>query len=124
MATRSYIAKYNYQTGKYTAIYCHFDGYPQGVGKELITHFNTPDKVDELIQGYPIRSINDGIIERFNDTDEKESTIDLLVNLHIEALNHACEYLYLYDMNTNKWRFIKLELIFTDVEKHLETINK
>ena len=33
----------------YLGIYCHFDGYPGGVGKELKTKFNTYEKVLNLI---------------------------------------------------------------------------
>lgn len=33
----------------YKGIYVHFDGYPEHTGKILLEHYNTPEKVNELI---------------------------------------------------------------------------
>lgn len=33
----------------YRGIYCHFDGYPDGVGKILSKHYTIQEKVDSLI---------------------------------------------------------------------------
>lgn len=46
MSTRSIIA--DATSGK--AIYCHSDGYVEGVGKTLYRHYNTPQKVKALIK--------------------------------------------------------------------------
>lgn len=48
MATRSLIAK---QVGedKFRTIYCHWDGYLEHNGKVLLEHYNTPEKLDELL---------------------------------------------------------------------------
>lgn len=35
--------------GRCRAIYCHFDGYPEGTGKTLLDHYASPEKVDVLI---------------------------------------------------------------------------
>ena len=48
MATRSYIGREN-ADGTITAIYCHWDGYPEHHGPILLNHYNTPEKVDSLI---------------------------------------------------------------------------
>jgi len=40
MATRSYIGVQK-PDGSIEAVYCHFDGYPQGVGHTLHTHYNS-----------------------------------------------------------------------------------
>jgi hypothetical protein len=48
MSTRSRIAIEN-QDGSVTSIYCHFDGYPEGVGETLVVHYTDPEKVKELI---------------------------------------------------------------------------
>lgn len=47
MATRSTITVYDNKM--YTSIYCHFDGYPSGVGAILNSHYNTLDKAKELV---------------------------------------------------------------------------
>lgn len=35
--------------GTYRGIYCHFDGYPKGVGATLLQHYADPAKVSALI---------------------------------------------------------------------------
>lgn len=48
MATRSNIGILN-QDGTVTYIYCHFDGYLENNGQILSKHYNTEDKVRNLI---------------------------------------------------------------------------
>ena len=38
MATRSFIGKLNHD-GSITVVYCHWDGYPEGVGETLVKHY-------------------------------------------------------------------------------------
>lgn len=47
MATRSTIAR---KVGdSIQSIYCHWDGYPAGVGATLREHYTTPEKIDALM---------------------------------------------------------------------------
>ena len=48
MATRSTIGILN-TDGSVTAVYCHWDGYPEHNGKILIENYTTEEKVRELI---------------------------------------------------------------------------
>ena len=48
MATRSAIAIEN-DDGTVTSIYCHYDGYPSGVGGTLQQHYTDHEKVKKLI---------------------------------------------------------------------------
>ena len=48
MATRSTIGVLN-TDGSVTAVYCHWDGYPEHNGKILIENYTTEEKVRELI---------------------------------------------------------------------------
>ena len=64
MATRSFIAKYDYLLDEYTAIYCHWDGYPSGVGATLRDHYNSSGHVDTLLTYGDISSLR----EDTNDT--------------------------------------------------------
>lgn len=48
MATRSNIGILN-DNGTVTAIYCHWDGYRDGVGRKLYDHYKDVKKVRELI---------------------------------------------------------------------------
>ena len=48
MSTRCYIAK-QVAPGKYRTIYCHSDGYPEGVGQTLLSYYGYPEKIDQLL---------------------------------------------------------------------------
>lgn len=39
------------------SIYCHFDGYPEGVGKTLKEHYNDPAKIEKLLELGDISSL-------------------------------------------------------------------
>lgn len=56
MATRSTIwAKQ--EDGRFKGVYCHFDGYLSGVGQNLLNHYNTFEKVNELISNGSISAL-------------------------------------------------------------------
>ena len=86
MATRSRIGIVN-EDGTVSSIYCHFDGYVEGVGKKLVENYTDRDKVKELIdlgdisilgenvKPYdPYRSVKDekvkSILDRFKPKEE------------------------------------------------------
>jgi len=48
MATRSRIGIQN-QDGSVSSIYCHWDGYPEGVGATLNEHYSNRQKLNMLI---------------------------------------------------------------------------
>ena len=50
MATRSRIG-IELSNGDVLSVYHHWDGYPQWLGKTLCEHYNTTEKVSELIDG-------------------------------------------------------------------------
>ena len=47
MATRSSITVK--KDGKFKTVYCHFDGYPSGVGEKLLHHYNDQEKADSIV---------------------------------------------------------------------------
>lgn len=49
MSTRSRIA-IEEDDGSIRSIYCHFDGYPEGVGAILKKHYTDPQKIEELLE--------------------------------------------------------------------------
>lgn len=57
MATRSNIGIVN-EDGSVTGIYCHWDGYPENVGKLLLNHYNTTGIVYELMDLGDLSSLN------------------------------------------------------------------
>lgn len=49
MSTRSAIILKNLTTPGYTGVYCHSDGYPEGVGAMLLAHYTDPRKVEAIV---------------------------------------------------------------------------
>jgi hypothetical protein len=60
MSTRSYIT-IKLDNGKYKGIYCHSDGYPDGVGQCLFNNYQEQEKVEELIALGDISYIGENI---------------------------------------------------------------
>ena len=48
MATRSTIAM-RLEDGSVRSVYCHFDGYPDGVGATLREHYTNTAKIEQLL---------------------------------------------------------------------------
>jgi len=48
MATRSTIAM-RLEDGSVRSVYCHFDGYPDGVGATLREHYTNAAKIEQLL---------------------------------------------------------------------------
>lgn len=76
MATRSAIGVV-LATGQIQAIYCHWDGYPEGVGRTLVNHYTNPIKIDGLINLGDLSVLGSEIGEkhpfdqRFDDSDPR-----------------------------------------------------
>lgn len=63
MATRSTIAIQR-EDGTVAQVYCHWDGYLSNNGRLLMEHYNTPDKVEQLIAQGSISSLKPEIGEK------------------------------------------------------------
>lgn len=59
MSTRSTIA-IRRGPASIESIYCHFDGYPDGVGSKLISHYNSIEKVEALIRLGNVSCLREG----------------------------------------------------------------
>mgnify|MGYP006278995737 FL=1 len=57
MATRSAIGFLEYD-GSVTGIYCHWDGYLEGVGATLVQYYNDTEKVLDLIEMGDVSSLD------------------------------------------------------------------
>jgi len=66
MSTRAAIAKLNTNTNEAKLIYCHSDGYLEYTGKILNEHYNSEDKVDELLSYGDLSIINENIGEKLD----------------------------------------------------------
>lgn len=129
MATRSFIIIAN-PKGDFTGIYCHWDGYPSGVGRVLCEHYTKPSQVRELIRLGSLSSLGERVspidpskhsfdnkepgttVAFFRDRGDepwdqvKPATADTLAELLQVADDCWCQYVYLY---WNKhWSFNEL----------------
>jgi hypothetical protein len=120
MSTRSTIA-IKHEDGTINAIYCHFDGYFEGVGATLNAHYRNADKVKQLIALGNISALNEeiGLKQDFNkptedtwtlaygrdrgETGQEASTFTSRFNWIREFTDSGCEYAYLYEMEEGRW---------------------
>lgn len=125
MATRSTIAARKDADGRIISIYCHWDGYPAGVGATLQEHYTTWDKVDSLMAlgDLSVLGAEIGIQKNFdNDTldgeclaygrDRGEQGVEAKVHeTYIDYINYrteqGCEYAYLW--NGVNWETASLD---------------
>lgn len=49
------------KVNKYEYVYCHFDGYPEGVGETLVNSYDYEEIIEELISGGDMSSLGDSI---------------------------------------------------------------
>lgn len=70
MSTRSTIA-YKFQDGA-TGVYCHWDGYPEGVGRILQEHYQDSYKIGILVSNGDISSLGPEIGKKHDFDDRKE----------------------------------------------------
>lgn len=99
MATRSFIAVQN-ADNTYTAVYCHWDGYPEGVGDRLARFYNSTERATDLISIGDFSALETSpeltVENRYDISATTENTLEDLW----EAFS-ACEFGYLW--NGNRW---------------------
>jgi hypothetical protein len=104
MSTRSRIGIQN-QDGTVSSIYCHFDGYPSGVGETLSKHFSDREKLQQLIELGDISSLGvdiDDTIAYHRDRGETLNKARINYSLEGFAKSDYEEYGYVYTLN-NIW---------------------
>lgn len=93
--------------GQYIAVYCHWDGYLEGVGAELKEHYNTYEKALNLVLGGSISSINNGNVKYYTmrkgeDWENDEPVIFNDIKTAKDIFS-ACEYFYVFD--NGEWKY-------------------
>jgi hypothetical protein len=106
MSTHSFIAQKN-SDGTITGVYCHFDGYPDGVGRVLTERYSTTALASALLQHGSISSVGDNVDETiFYHRDRGEdleapTTYDSITHmLHNVAADFGVEYAYVWNGTT------------------------
>ena len=97
MATRSRIAIEN-QDGTVTSIYCHWDGYPSGVGKTLFNSYDQ-EELKELINLGDISSLSDTTKDtvayhRDRNEDFHQGTFEDISDLFRNGFANGADYIY------------------------------
>lgn len=125
MATRSRIGMVRESDGKIVSVYCHYDGYPNHVGKLLLEVYNTPEKITELLSYGDMSSLYGKIGEKHDFEMEqrgpdkvctfyhRDRGEDLVIGEHktqkdfLESGKNCCaEYVYLF--KNGKWYYTSL----------------
>ena len=150
MSTRSRIGILR-ADGSIDSIYCHLDGYPEGVGLEIYKNYNNPDKINKLIQLGDISHLEENIEpdpskpHKFGyDTEQpnvvvayhrdRGEKLNVLHSKDILEFNKYClesdqEYAYLYEEYNHNWLFAKIpleedsRLEYDDLSNELEKQN-
>jgi len=108
MGTRSFIAIKDNDTIK--GVYCHWDGYPEGVGAVLNEHYNDAERAKELISKGDMSSLaptlDASVFYTSRGEPLKVSTLVSEEQLTIKAKGCGSEYLYLF--KDNKWECTSL----------------
>lgn len=104
MSTRSLIGVLH-PDNQVEFIYCHFDGYEEGVGKTLCEEFFTPKVVNDLIALGDVLTIHGEIVAYHRDRGEDwEDVKPKMVSLDTypsQARTYGAEFEYLY--RYGKW---------------------
>ena len=120
MSTHAYIGVRNDDDGTISAIYCHFDGYPEGVGADLVENFNSLESAQALIAdgdcrcpGRPYKNYAGEVWE-----DVKPRTHANLDEFMIGKRKAAGHYAYLF--TSGEWTMVKDREVLVTVKKELE----
>jgi len=114
MATRALIGFLD-DDKQFVGTYNHYDGYPEGLGKTLIKHFNDRDAAERLANTGYISSIDSegNIDSKFKDQEPYYKVIDaddaFTAGMMIgdEVKDMSAEYGYIWVRELGKWITIK-----------------
>lgn len=99
-------------------VYCHYDGYPDGVGQTLLNSFNTVEKIEELLSFGDISCLEDNIHPKgehtfdnpekgctvFYGRDRGEDNTEAITCLMQEWVSEQFSWIeYIYLFRDNEW---------------------
>jgi hypothetical protein len=95
MSTRSNIAILN-PDGTVRGCYIHWDGYPDGVGKELLKDFSTPEAINARLDKGDGSSLYDGFYKDRGEDDVDAKTFSNESEYLTKKISGWIEYQYLF----------------------------
>jgi hypothetical protein len=109
MSTRSYIGTLKEDKTVFF-VYCHFDGYPTGVGRTLREYYDRPERISRLLSFGNISSLAPTIEDTtFYGRDRQETDQEQTQATYDEYLPSAgsedsgVDYKYLFDEYSEEW---------------------
>lgn len=127
------------ENGHIEAIYVHWDGYPEHIAPLLLDHYNTPDKINELIKLGSLSALYEkikpepGVPHSFDKPAENVTVAyrrdrgESWYNTKPEQFESKAQYAkaygphkYLFDIKQNKWLYTR-NLRFRAIPKKYST---
>lgn len=113
MSTRSYI-NIELPDGQMLGIYCHWDGYLEGVGQTLVDFWGDRTKAEELFKHGDVSSLGDTIDDcEFYSRDRGEEINPARIITEEQMRDSWAEYFYLYRLDDNWY----VKTAYNDIEK-------
>ncbi len=118
MATRSNIGA-RQKDGSIKVVYCHWDGYPEGVGATLAEHYTDPAKVEALLNLGDFSSLGSTIEETYAGSYAQRGEVGTEARTYQNedewtesAMLSDAEYLYLFEFDqysdAYEWSFFSV----------------
>lgn len=95
MATRCFIAK-PLADETYAAAYCHCDGYPEGVGRTLLEHYQNDAVIDELISLRSFSSLRKTVEETREGCHKDAKKVAIFDYDDLLACDAGTEFVYIW----------------------------
>lgn len=94
--------------GRVESVYCHWDGYPSGVGATLATHYASKAKAEEIIKGGSMSSLG----HRYMTQDELDTI----------PMNERYDYAGKHDLTTTykQWRNEDAPAMYHNLEEFVK----
>jgi hypothetical protein len=128
MATRSAIAIFDKEKNIIKSIYCHYDGYLEGVGEILKENYNNLEIINKLIElgDIPFLAKHLEELEPYNDVEAgqlKYKVFDSIDNYTNYLIDSPLDFGYLY--KDDKWFYLEIdEIVEFDIYNPLESVNE
>ena len=128
MATRSFICK-SLPNNTIVGVYCHYDGYPSGVGATLANHYTTDERVTALLSLGSISQLHPRLVPNLGDThtfnnpaknvtiayhrdrgEDMHTTTFSSLDVMVENVAHQLGVQFVYIWDSNEWVTMDLTL--------------